>query len=154
MVGTKPEGSILQSIEFNHRDIIITDPCYIVKRKDANRSSWNLSRCGIYDYITSDTYYGDWTCTVWRASCYEECTEATFIGHFCADAGLVCVAALDEVLEYNRDIEKWIADDDLCATVIKNFSGTVNFVLTAKGNLEIYGVTEGEVSWIAAQTGL
>ena len=154
MVSTKPEGIVLQSIKFVDRDILITDPCYIVKRKDSNRSGFNLSSCGIYDYITSVTYYGDWVCSVWKASCYEECTEATYIGQFCADAGLVCVAALDEVLSYNKDLENWIADHSQCAAVIKNFTGTVKFILTSRSNLEICGFTDDEVVWIAARTGL
>ena len=47
-------------------DIIITDPCYIMKEDD----DWatcaygeNMEALGITHYMTRDTLYGDWSCT-------------------------------------------------------------------------------------------
>jgi len=129
-------------------DIIITDPCYIIKKyKDDKRpdiytnkilknlgsvpftkytteqmeeykkleklqekwdlehpDDWevcgygdNMEKLGITTYLTSSTEYGDWSCTT-----YEEGTKKK-LGNFCADAGLVSVFLLEEVLKYNPD---------------------------------------------------
>lgn len=154
-------------------DILITDPCYIIKKvqktnyptimdylsyeditkysdydgydskqranereqyyKACNKweeenDDWaksdygfNCGCLGINNYITNDTLYGDWSCTV-----YDKNTEE-ILGEFCADAGLVSVFLLDEVRAYNPDIDNWIKDHPWCVTVIKNFSGDVSF---------------------------
>ena len=79
-------------------DIIITDPCYIMKEDD----DWatcaygeDMEALGITHYMTRDTLYGDWSCTTFDTDTKEA------IGEFCADAGLVSVFLLDEVLKYN-----------------------------------------------------
>lgn len=76
---------------------------------------------GIHTYMTHSTLYGDWSCTV-----YNKDTEKP-IGEFCADAGLVSVFLLDEVRAYNPDIDNWVKEHPWCATVIKDFNGTVSF---------------------------
>ena len=45
--------------------IIITDPCYLVREEDWNKSEYgsNLEALGIHNYITESTIYGDWGCT-------------------------------------------------------------------------------------------
>ena len=50
------------------------------------------------------------------------------IDEFCADAGLVSVFLLDEVLKYNPDYD-WHITKQYTATVIKDFKGTVKFVV-------------------------
>lgn len=88
-------------------DIIITDPCYIIPQNARSRSSdkgdhWDLceyggrlDKLGIKTFITRDTIYGDWSCTTFNSDTKEP------IGKFCADAGLVSVMLLSEVLAYN-----------------------------------------------------
>lgn len=111
-------------------DIIITDPCYIMREKnELTKNDWGACECGsemealgITHYMTRDTLYGDWSCTTFNTDTKEA------IGEFCADAGLVSVLLLDEVLKYNPGFDyhlnkKWTT------TWIKNFKGTVQFVV-------------------------
>lgn len=84
-------------------DIIITDPCYIIRNENGiTKNDWHyceygeyMERLGIKNYLTHDTIYGDWGCTVFDSDTKKP------LGHFCADAGLVSVFLLDEVLAYN-----------------------------------------------------
>lgn len=106
-------------------DIIITDPCYIMKEDD----DWatcaygeNMEALGVTHYMTRDTLYGDWSCTTFDTDTKEA------IGEFCADAGLVSVFLLDEVLKYNPDYD-WHITKPFTATVIKDFKGTVEFAV-------------------------
>jgi hypothetical protein len=125
-------------------DIIITDPCYIIKDEppgkptfndwpvlvgkgskpfsdftdeeraaykqyrealdkwdDDHLDEWELCDCGenmealgITHYLTDDTGVGDWNCVTIDKDTGQK------IGCFCADAGLVGVFLLDEVLIY------------------------------------------------------
>ena len=50
------------------------------------------------------------------------------IGSFCADAGLVSVFLLDEVLKYNPDFDYHI-NKPWTTTLIKDFKGTVQMVV-------------------------
>ena len=77
---------------------------------------------GIRNYMTRDTLYGDWGCTVYNTDTKEE------IGEFCADAGLVSVFLLDEVLKYNPDFD-YHKEKDWTTTLIPDFKGTVQFVV-------------------------
>lgn len=104
-------------------DILITDPCYVARDND-----WTgfydhpdfLSNHGFTTFMHRDTMYGDWGCTVFDAA-------RKPIGRFCADAGLVGVYYVDEVLRYNPDFQEYISNRPWCVAVIKNFSGTVTF---------------------------
>lgn len=92
-------------------DIIITDPCYIIRAAHHGTppltdNDWaacnyenNMEVLGIHNYMTRDTIYGDWSCTV----CNTDTNKP--IGKFCADTGLVSVFLLDEVLKYNQDFD-------------------------------------------------
>lgn len=108
-------------------DILITDPCYIIR--EDKESDWDTCCCGfdmeklgINHYITRDTLYGDWSCTTFDLDTKES------IGRFCADAGLVSVFLLDEVLRYNPgyDCDK---ETEYTATIIRDFKGMVQFVV-------------------------
>ena len=105
-------------------DIIITDPCYITYTKD---DDWG--RCGYGDdmgilglakYMVRDTIYGDWSCTTFNVDTKEE------MGQFCADAGLVGVFLLDEVLKYNPGFD-YHENREWTTTWIKDFKGEVWF---------------------------
>lgn len=121
---------------------------------------------GIHKYMTRDTIYGDWSCSVYKPrntmsadeflenakkgfdafedksieffSCeypdgygYESEVKKQFevVGSFCADAGLVTVADMSEVLKYNPDFEEWCKKHTWCAFVLKNFRGTVQYIV-------------------------
>lgn len=111
-------------------DIIITDPCYIMREEnELTKDDWaacnygsEMEALGIIHYMTRDTLYGDWSCTTFNTDTKE------VIGDFCADAGLVSVFLLDEVLKYNPEFDyhlnkKWTT------TWIKDFKGTVEFIV-------------------------
>lgn len=115
-------------------DIIITDPCYIMRAEHHGTTpitdnDWDACECGdkmevlgIHRCMTRDTLYGDWSCTVFNTD-----TEKA-IGEFCADAGLVSVFLLDEVLKYNPDFD-YHKERDWTTTLIPDFKGTVQFVV-------------------------
>lgn len=108
-------------------DILITDPCYIIREdKDGDWGiccyGYDMEKLGINHYMTRNTLCGDWGCTTYNLDTKEK------IGEFCADAGLVSVFLLDEVLKYNPDYD-WHITKPYTATVIKDFKGTVKFVV-------------------------
>lgn len=122
-----------EPMEFDS-DIIITDPCYIMRAEHHGTTpitdnDWDACECGdkmevlgIGHYMTRDTLYGDWSCTVYNTDTKEA------IGEFCADAGLVSVFSLDEVLKYNPDFD-YHKERDWTTTLIPDFKGTVQFVV-------------------------
>lgn len=110
------------AIEFDG-DIIITDPCYVTKDDDwylCNYGS-NMEILGIKNYVVSDTIYGDWSCTV-----FDE--HGRKLGNFCADAGMVAVFSLDEVLKYNPAFDYHL-NREWTTAWIKNFKGVVQIVV-------------------------
>ena len=120
-------------------DIIITDPCYIIKD---NTDDWTECCCGDYmenlgikNYMCRDTIYGDWSCTTFNSDTKE------VLGKFCADAGLVAVFLLDEVLKYNPDFD-WFESKSWTTTLIKDFDGDVRFEVVHKE-----GVYEEDTKW-------
>ena len=114
--------------------IIITDPCYIMRAEHHGTTpltddDWgacdygsNMEVLGIHNYMTRDTLYGDWSCTVYNTDTREA------IGEFCADAGLVSVFLLDEVLKYNPDFD-YHKERTWTTALIPDFKGTVQFVV-------------------------
>ena len=132
-----------EPVEFDG-DIIITDPCYIVKRgdKDADEDDWDrcdygysMEELGISHYMARNTMYGDWSCTTFNSDTKEP------IGEFCADVGMVAVFLLDEVLEYNPEFDYHI-NRPWTTTLVKNFKGSVQFVVT-----EETGEYENDSEW-------
>lgn len=98
----------------------------------------NLTALGFSTYLTSETYYGDWSCTTYKKEKKEK------LGEFCADAGMVGIFLLKEVLEYNPEFEKRLKNSKL-ATVIKDFKGDVKFnlkderlIIEGLGNINFY----------------
>ena len=80
----------------------------------------------------------------------EQFKKANVLGSFCADAGMVCVVYLDEVLAFNPKFEKWAREHDWCATIIEDFDGEVNYVID-DDEAHIQGV--GNVNFYTAQSG-
>ena len=111
-------------------DIIITDPCYIMRENnELTENDWSacnygedMDALGITHYMTRDTLYGDWSCTTFDTDTKE------VIGQFCADAGLVSVFLLDEVLKYNPEFDYYL-NKKWTTTWIRDFKGTVEFVV-------------------------
>lgn len=155
-------------------DIIITDPCYIMREdkkfkydpnKDDRDDDW--ARCGygshmevlgIKNYLTESTIYGDWSCTT-----YQEETGRV-LGHFCADAGLVSVFLLDEVLKYNPNF-MYHLNKGWTTTLIKNFNGDVVIELVEfkykeddeeeeRTESEMRVIGKGSINFYTSQTGL
>ena len=77
-----------------------------------------MEKLGLTTYLTSTTIYGDWSCTT-----FEDKTEKE-LGQFCADAGMVGVFLLSEVLNYNPQFD-YHTERPWTTTLIKNFKGTV-----------------------------
>ena len=192
-------------------DILITDPCYIIKHRDettrpkwhdfmkldsyqgmtkqqmidagyfedyakmeqamdawdkANPDDWDICECGyemdkigFKTWMTRDTLYGDWGCHVFNSDTKE------VIGQFCADSGMVGVFDLNEVLTYNPDFNNHI-EKLWTSTVIKDFKGMVQFVITENKNskhedFNVHVVGKGintktgkQLNFISSQTGL
>lgn len=66
--------------------------------------------------------YGDWSCTTFNSDTDEK------LGEFCADAGMVAVFDLAEVLAYNPEFD-YHTDRSWTTTWIKDFKGTVQFMV-------------------------
>lgn len=163
-------------------DIIITDPCYIITRdKDQHRKDWELceygdamEKLGIKTYFTENTLYGDWSCTTYEFTCAEDVKKfmhgpqeskskikKAVIGEFCADAGLVSVFLLDEVLKYNPDFNGH-TERPWSTTLIKNFEGNVytetsqdSYVYNEETFTEpiLHVVGIGNINFVTKQTG-
>lgn len=133
-------------------DIIITDPCYIIKKD--NYDDWDncnygekMEILGIKNYICRDTIYGDWSCTV-----YDLNVQNKVLGEFCADSGMVAVFLLKEVLKYNPDFDYHIKKKyKYTTTLIKDFDGNVEFEVDKSNKLHVVG--KGDVNFISYQTG-
>lgn len=127
-------------------DIIITDPCYICKDGDWNKCRFGkrMDILGIKNYICRGTIYGDWSCTTYNSKTNE------VIGQFCADAGMVAVFLLDEVLKYNPDFD-YHTKRPWTTTLIKDFDGEVDFEVVDD---EVRVVGKGNINFVGLQTGL
>lgn len=134
-----------------NKDIIITDPCYIIKNgtEDWEKCEYGefMEVLGITNYFTNNTIYGDWGCTTYNSDTNE------VLGRFCADAGLVSCFELDEVRAYNPDIDTWIEKHPWCVTKIPNFTGEVYTEFNEdKDCLSVIG--NGSVNFYTLQTSL
>lgn len=147
-------------------DIIITDPCYI--DTDDNKL-WDspdidifegsgLDNHGFSNYIWEGTIYGDWSCTAFqlkedaKALPIEEITSSHIentIGEFCADAGLVGVFLLDEVLAFNPKFDYHI-NRPWTTTLIKDFDGEIEYEVWED---EAYIRGTGNINFVTRQTG-
>ena len=137
----------------------------------------NMGVLSIHNYISESTIYGDWGCTTYQTEEepkellesilrvlndnleneeYGELPipdEGKVIGGFCADAGLVGVFLLDEILAYNPEWKSWIEEHSWCATIIKDFEGEVEYYID-KVNREAHIVGTGNINFYTAQTSI
>jgi hypothetical protein len=123
-------------------DIIITDPCYIIpesKDDDWDKSDYGndfTDILGTNNYLSKDTGVGDWSNEIINTD------DKMKIGKFCADAGMVAVFNLSDVLKYNPDFNYHISRQWTTA-LIKDFKGEINIefneadtaVITGTGNI-------------------
>ena len=140
-------------------DVIITDPCYIIRKEnELTEDDWEacgygdyIEELGIKNYLCRDTIYGDWSCTTFRTENDE------VLGEFCADAGLVAVFLLDEVLAYNPDFDYHV-ERPWTTTLIKDFYGDIE-INTVEINeddydIEVRVIGTGNINFYTTQTGL
>ncbi len=120
--------------EWNSRDHCDWDRC---------ECGENMEVLGLKTYLTSDTGYGDWSCHTFNSNTKQP------IGEFCADAGMVGVFLLDEVLAYNPDFDYHI-NRTWTTTLIKDFHGEVEIIRTELG-VQVKGT--GNINFITGQTG-
>lgn len=103
----------------------------------------SMERLGLKTFLCESTIYGDWSCTTFNSDTKKK------IGNFCADAGMVAVFLLDEVLKYNPNFDYHI-ERPWTTTLIKDFHGTVE--LEMKDD-EVRVVGKGNVNFVGTQTG-
>lgn len=122
------------------------------KWKAENMDDWertnygiNADILGIKNYLVSDTGYGDWSCTT-----LEKRTNKK-LGEFCADAGMVGVFLLDEVLKYNPNFD-YYTQRPWTTTLIKNFNGDIEIKRNDEDGVYIEG--KGNINFYTIQTGL
>lgn len=89
----------------------------------------SMNKIGIINYIQRGEIGGDWSCITIDINANKK------IGRFCADAGMVGVYLLNEVLEYNPS---FVCDDRL-VTLIKDFDGEVWFDEDDNGDVSVKG---------------
>lgn len=145
--------------------IIITDPCYI----DNDHILWDsenfdifsgrgLQKFGFTDYIWDTTVYGDWSCTTFelKSEAVNKSIGALSIedmksqlGNFCADAGLVGVFYLEEVLKFNPTFDYHI-ERKWTTTLIEDFDGEIEYIVFDD---EVFIKGTGNINFITRQTG-
>lgn len=138
-------------MKVKNKTIIITDPCYIIPAgKDddwyffCEHEYFNTKE--LTNYLVENTIYGDWSCTTYNSDNKE------VLGEFCADAGMVGVFELDEVLKYNPNFDFW-KSRPWTTTKIDNFTGIVEIAYdeTTGSNMVI---GKGNINFETHQTGL
>ena len=123
-------------------DVVITDPCYLDGNNEKLDSStwWEDSSygedgeyLGFTSYIYESTIIGDWSWITYDSD------TGDLLGKFCADAGLVCVCLLDEVLKFNPDFKYWALAHPWCVTIIKDFDGYIEYEVDENDEFHIVG---------------
>ena len=152
-------------------DIIITDPCYIDNEDDySNRKLWDsdtfdiftgngLKDYGFTNYIWEDTLYGDWSRTVFELrvgsvdkkvkDLDSKCFKSKTLGKFCADAGLVGVFLLNEVLKFNPKFD-YHRNRPWTTAWLKDFDGDIEYIVY---NDEAFIRGTGNINFVTRQTG-
>lgn len=97
--------------------------------QEENADDWERSDCGSHldvlglkTWMTRDTIYGDWSCSTYNTNTKKK------IGDFCADAGLVSVMLLEEILQYNPEFD-YHDEKSWTTTKIENFKGDIQFIV-------------------------
>lgn len=120
------------------------------KWKEENINDWEkceygeeMEVLGINTYLSDRTIYGDWSCTTFNYDTKKK------IGNFCADAGMVAVFLLDEVLRYNPDFN-YHTERPWTTTLIRDFHGTVEL---HRDGEDVTVIGKGNINFVGKQTG-
>lgn len=81
----------------------------------------------------------------------KEFVKENTLGRFCADAGMVCVVYLEEVLKVNPHFKQWADEHNWCVTIIENFDGNVEYEIDENGEAHIVGL--GNINFYTSQSG-
>lgn len=87
-----------------------------------------------------------------HAQIKKEFVEKYTLGKFCADAGMVCVVYLDEILKVNPNFKEWAEKHPWCATIIEDFDGLVTYEVDDSDEAHIVGT--GNIEFYTSQSGL
>lgn len=101
----------------------------------------DMSQLGFKSCMTTSTNCGDWSCRT-----IEKGTK-NILGTFCADAGMVGIFLLNEVLAYNPDFKLKMTSSPHCMTIIKDFKGNIEFQLKGKADPSTKIVGTGNVNF-------
>lgn len=74
------------------------------------------------------------------------------LGSFCADAGMVCVVYLEDILKFNPNFKQWASEHPWCVTIIENFNGNVEYEIDEYNTAHIVGT--GNINFYTSQSGL
>ena len=74
------------------------------------------------------------------------------LGSFCADAGMVCVVYLEDVVKFNPNFKQWASEHPWCVTIIENFDGNVEYEIDEHDAAHIVGT--GNINFYTSQSGL
>lgn len=74
------------------------------------------------------------------------------LGNFCADAGMVCVVYLDDILKVNPTFKQWAQEHPWCVTIIPNFDGNIEYEVDDNTDAHIVG--KGNIDFYTLQIGL
>ena len=74
------------------------------------------------------------------------------LGKFCADAGMVCVVYLDEILKVNPAFKQFAQEHPWCVTIIPDFDGNIEYEVDDNTDAHIVG--KGNIDFYTLQTGL
>ena len=144
-------------LSFTNETIIITDPCYILKGDGDDHVKCDyghdMGALGFKKWLSHDTIYGDWSCTV-----YEQGTDKE-LGEFCADGGMVAVFSLAEVLKYNPAFDLHV-ERPWTTTTIEDFTGDVSIQVKKIRDsgcdlcdYEVSVIGKGNINFYSKQTG-
>ena len=147
-------GTKICEMQFDHEDVIITDPCYLIR----NRRQWmsfvdhipfddvpSTLSSGKMRMLVADTIFGDWMCSLEGTLCGKEHDFGTFT----ADAGLVCACAPG-----HRRLDAVVSRLPCqCYVILRKFTGTVRIV-HRRGVCHVDGngrTVDGEVEFTSRQ---
>lgn len=105
----------------------------------------NMEALGLKTFLVADTIYGDWSCVT------ENIDDNQILGEFCADAGMVGVFLLEEVLKYNPNFD-YHTERPWTTTLIKGFNGTISINYDVERK-EVNVVGKGNINFKTYQVG-
>ena len=144
-------------LHFDNKDIIITDPCYVFEKDWQEDCSNKLD-----NYIYHSTLIGDVTTTIYQRNNIDmnknflKIFAQPKLGTCTADAGLIGVFDLNEVLEYDPNFANNYLSKMWCVARINNFTGTVQIKIAFDFiNYEFFYYVEGlgNINFIGIMTG-